>query len=33
VTKIDSDKKFRYLRYLSPDDGWGNVSEIEFLTK
>ena len=33
VKKIDSDKKFRYLRYLAPDDGWGNVGEIEFLTK
>ncbi|HEX9046024.1 MAG TPA: hypothetical protein VF988_03275, partial [Verrucomicrobiae bacterium] len=21
---------FRYLRYLSPDNGWGNVAEIEF---
>lgn len=33
VKKVDSDKKFRYLRYLAPDDGWGNVGEIEFLTK
>lgn len=33
VKKIDSDKKFRYLRYLSPDEGWGNIGEIEFLTK
>lgn len=33
VKKIDSDKKFRYVRYLAPDDGWGNVGEIEFLTK
>ena len=33
TTKIASDNKFRYLRYLSPDDGWGNVSEIELLTK
>lgn len=22
--------RFRYLRYLSPADGWGNVSEVEF---
>ena len=33
VKKIDSDRKFRYLRYVSPNDGWGNVGEIEFLTK
>ncbi len=33
IKKIDSDKKFRYLRYLAPDEGWGNVGEIEFLTK
>lgn len=33
VTKIQSDKKFRYLRYVSPNEGWGNVGEIEFLTK
>ena len=33
VKKIDSDRKFRYLRYVSPADGWGNVGEIEFLTK
>lgn len=29
--QLKTDKKFRYLRYLSPDDGWGNVNEIEFL--
>lgn len=23
-------KEFRYLRYLSPADGWGNVAEVEF---
>jgi lysophospholipase L1-like esterase len=23
-------KGYRYLRYLSPDGGWGNVSEVEF---
>ena len=23
-------RSFRYLRYLSPTGGWGNVSEIEF---
>ncbi len=33
ATKIESDKKFRYLRYLAPDDGWGNVAEIELLAK
>ncbi len=33
TTKIGSDKKFRYVRYLAPDDGWGNVSEIELFTK
>jgi hypothetical protein len=33
ATKINSEQKFRYLRFLSPDEGWGNVGEIEFLTK
>ncbi len=26
-----STNAFRYVRYLSPDDGWGNVAEVQFL--
>ena len=32
VTDIASSRAFRYVRYLSPDDGWNNVAEIEFYT-
>lgn len=32
VTDIASARAFRYVRYLSPDDGRNNVAEIEFYT-
>lgn len=32
ITDIASAHAFRYVRYLSPDDGWNNVAEIEFYT-
>ena len=32
VTDIASARAFRYVRYLSPDDGWNNVAEVEFDT-
>ena len=32
TTDIISARTFRYVRYLSPDDGWNNVAEIEFYT-
>ncbi len=27
---VDNPTRFRYVRYLSPNGGWGNVSEVEF---
>lgn len=33
IKKVNTEKKFRYLRYTSPNDGWGNVAEIEFYTQ
>ncbi len=30
VTTLLSKGPFQYVRYLSPDGGWGNVAEIEF---
>ncbi|HEY3329308.1 MAG TPA: discoidin domain-containing protein [Capsulimonadaceae bacterium] len=30
LTTLLSKASFQYVRYLSPDDGWNNVSEIEF---
>ena len=32
ITDIASAHAYRYVRYLSPDDGWNNVAEIEFYT-
>ena len=32
ITDISLARTFRYVRYLSPDDGWNNVAEIEFYT-
>jgi len=32
ITDIASARPFRYVRFLSPDDGWNNVAEIEFYT-
>ena len=29
-TAVTSSTAFRYVRYLSPNDGYGNVAEIEF---
>lgn len=28
---VFNQKPFRYVRYLSPPDGWGNVSEVQFV--
>ena len=30
AVSITNTPAFRYVRYLSPDDGWGNVAELEF---
>lgn len=27
---VKINQRYQYFRYLSPDDGWGNVSEVEF---
>lgn len=27
---VENPVRFRYVRYLSPKDGWGNVAEVEF---
>lgn len=32
VTALNSARAFRYVRYLSPDDGWNNIAELEFDT-
>ena len=32
ITDLASVRPFRYVRYLSPDDGWNNIAEIEFDT-
>ena len=32
ITDLASVRPFRYVRYLSPEDGWNNVAEIEFET-
>ncbi len=32
ITDLSSQSPFRYVRYLSPDDGWNNVAELEFDT-
>lgn len=29
---ISSIRPFRYVRFLSPDDGWNNIAELEFYT-
>lgn len=30
ILAVESARMFRYLRYLSPDGGWGNVAEVQF---
>ncbi|MDR3707811.1 MAG: discoidin domain-containing protein [Capsulimonadaceae bacterium] len=30
ITTLLSSAAFQYVRYLSPDDGWGNIAELEF---
>jgi hypothetical protein len=30
LLEVKNGQAFRYLRYLSPDDGWGNVAEVQF---
>jgi len=32
ITDIAPQRAFRYVRYLSPGDGWNNVAEVEFYT-
>jgi hypothetical protein len=32
ITGILSESPFRYVRYLSPEDGWNNIAEVEFDT-
>lgn len=32
ITDIIAARPFRYVRFLSPEDGWNNVAEIEFYT-
>lgn len=32
TTALETSQPFRYVRYLSPDDGWSDVAEIEFFT-
>ncbi len=32
ITDIGSDRAFRYVRYLSPPDGWNNIAELGFDT-
>ena len=31
LMEVEADRDFRYVRYLSPAGGWGNIAEIEFL--
>lgn len=31
TVNISNTSAFRYVRFLSPDNGWGNVAELEFL--
>jgi hypothetical protein len=33
VVKIQNPSKFRYIRYVSPPNSWGNVAELEFFGK
>ncbi|MEO5715439.1 MAG: glycoside hydrolase family 97 N-terminal domain-containing protein [Luteolibacter sp.] len=30
ILAVKCERTFRYLRYLSPDGGWGNVAEVQF---
>lgn len=32
ITDLASARPFRYVRYLSPEDGWNNIAEVEFDT-
>ncbi len=32
ITDLASVRPFRYVRYLSPEDGWNNIAEVEFDT-
>lgn len=32
ITDLASAQPFRYVRYLSPEDGWNNIAELEFDT-
>ncbi|MGP4040362.1 cohesin domain-containing protein [Gracilibacillus sp. D59] len=33
VAEIQTEKSYRYLRYMSPDGGYGNIAELEFYTE
>ncbi|UOQ44049.1 carbohydrate-binding protein [Halobacillus salinarum] len=33
VVQLTTDKSYRYLRYVSPDGGYGNIAELEFFTE
>ncbi len=32
ITDLASVRPIRYVRYLSPEDGWNNIAEVEFDT-
>ncbi len=32
ITEIATNRPMRFVRYLSPEDGWNNVAEVEFYT-